>query len=277
MPDRRAAKGDPVTQGRLALAFGNVLGCHGLVRPHLGSRPLDARHSESAPRAFRAAREVIFGDADSIPVDRATSTATASTTIWRLLPRALLLGFERQRPLGRRGLVGAVGRRTRFPRLRRLERRRQGRHRHLRAGVARGSAGVGCRIRPAGHAEPARLPMPKPKNVPPQPQDATSGLRLLRRTAVGHHASGRDRSRIPLRRRGSDPRHRRLVGRRDQEHRRLPGRPVAFGCRRRRPLVGKRSYVFNTAKPAICPSWAISTATASTKSASTATVSGSST
>lgn len=29
------------------------------------------------------------------------------------------------------------------------------------------------------------LPVPKPKNVPPQPEDATSGLRLLRRTAIG--------------------------------------------------------------------------------------------
>jgi len=28
-------------------------------------------------------------------------------------------------------------------------------------------------------------PMPKPKNVPPQPQEATNGLRLLRRTVVG--------------------------------------------------------------------------------------------
>jgi len=29
------------------------------------------------------------------------------------------------------------------------------------------------------------LPLPKPKNVPPKPQEATSGLRLLRRTATG--------------------------------------------------------------------------------------------
>ena len=40
----------------------------------------------------------------------------------RLLPRALLPGFERQRPLGRRGLVGPVGQRVGFPRHRRLER-----------------------------------------------------------------------------------------------------------------------------------------------------------
>ena len=30
-----------------------------------------------------------------------------------------------------------------------------------------------------------RLPVPKPKNVPPKPEEATSGLRLLRRTVVG--------------------------------------------------------------------------------------------
>ena len=115
-----------------------------------------------------------------------------------------------------------LGKKGDQPVSRRLERRRQDRHRHLRPGLDRRPQGGGGRAGPARCAEPAG-------QEPPEKRAARPGRRR-RRLADAEEGQRRqdairpDRPRVPVRREGRHRRGRRLERRRHLHHRHLPQR-----------------------------------------------------
>ena len=95
-------------------------------------------------------------------------------------------------------------------------------------------------------------PLAKTKNVPPTPDEATSGGRLLQADRAGQAAGRPDRPRVPLRRAGRRADRRRLERRRHPRDRRLPRRPVDARPRRRRPLHRDRRQRTRSARRATC-------------------------
>ena len=124
---------------------------------------------------------VHFGMPGSIPV--AGDWNGDGTPEDRRVPRRPLVPrSQRRRRLGRQRPVGPAGHEGRPAGHRRLGRRRQDRHRHLRPDLE-GDA----RRWPASPASPTphNPPQGPPKNIPPDPQDAADGMRTMKKSPHG--------------------------------------------------------------------------------------------
>jgi len=176
-------RGDPVTQGGLvwrSVTFLDVTDWY--------AQPLDRGHWTLGTRigaegGVRAAREVIFGDADSVPViGDWNGDGKHDLGVYR--DGHFFLDLNGNGRWDDADLWARLGDELDFPVSGDWN------------GDGKDDIGI---FGPAWPGDPQAMdvesglpdmrnrtsPVPKPKNVPPQPKEAASGLRLLRRTAVG--------------------------------------------------------------------------------------------
>lgn len=176
-------KGDPVTQGGLVWRSATFLDVGDWYAQSLdgGRWTLGARID--VPGGVQAAREVVFGDADSIPVI-GDWNGDGKDDLGVYHDGHFFLDLNGNGRWDDEDLWARLGDEFDFPVSGDWN------------GDGKDDIGI---FGPAWPGDPQALevesglpdmrnrtpPVPKPKNVPPQPQDATSGLRLLRRTAIG--------------------------------------------------------------------------------------------